>query len=104
MGLVRKFRAMIGSDLAGEPSDGKSTSWQLPYETLRKRWNAVPTTHAEFESTTKLIDLPRRSRTLSGNLDLQREVLAFQDARLFEHFRDRPLNLLETAIRMKNRL
>ena len=58
MGLVRKFRAIIGSDLAGEPSDGKSTSWQLPYETLRKRWNAVPTTRAEFESTTKLIDLP----------------------------------------------
>ena len=58
MGLVRKFRAIIGSDLAGEPSDGKSASWQLPYENLRKRWNAVPTTRAEFESTAKQIDLP----------------------------------------------
>jgi SAM-dependent methyltransferase len=58
MGLVRKFRAIIGSDLAGETSDGKSASWQLPYETLRKRWNAVPTTRAAFERTTKLIDLP----------------------------------------------
>jgi SAM-dependent methyltransferase len=57
MGLVRKFRAMIGSDLAGEPSDGKSASWQLPYETLRKRWNAVPTAACVFESTTKLMEL-----------------------------------------------
>jgi hypothetical protein len=29
MGLVRKFRAIIGPDLAGEPSDGQSASWHL---------------------------------------------------------------------------
>ena len=44
MGLVRKLRAIIGSDLAGEPSDGKSASWQSPYETLRKKWVEVPVT------------------------------------------------------------
>jgi hypothetical protein len=30
MGLIRKFRAIIGSDLVGEPSDGKNAPWQLP--------------------------------------------------------------------------
>jgi SAM-dependent methyltransferase len=57
MGIVRKFRAIIGSDLAGEPSDGESASWQLPYETLRKRWNAVPTTRADVRNTKELLDL-----------------------------------------------
>jgi hypothetical protein len=59
MGLVRKFRAMVGSDLAGEPSDGTGTSWQLPYETLRKRWNAVPTTREieGVQSTKSVLEL-----------------------------------------------
>ena len=48
---------MIGSDLAGEPSDGKGASWQQPYETLRKRWNAVPTTRAGVRSTKALLAL-----------------------------------------------
>jgi SAM-dependent methyltransferase len=58
MGIVRKFRAMIGSDLAGEPSDGKSASWQLPYETLRKKWVEVPVTATGTQKTTGLIELP----------------------------------------------
>jgi 2-polyprenyl-3-methyl-5-hydroxy-6-metoxy-1,4-benzoquinol methylase len=58
MGIVRKFRAVIGSDLAGEPSDGKSTSWQLPYETLRKKWVEVPVTSTGTQKTTRLIELP----------------------------------------------
>jgi hypothetical protein len=49
---------MISSDLAGEPADGMSISWQSPSETSRKRWNAAPTNRAEFESTTNLIVLP----------------------------------------------
>jgi 2-polyprenyl-3-methyl-5-hydroxy-6-metoxy-1,4-benzoquinol methylase len=57
MGLVRKFRAIIGSDLAGEPSDGKSTSWRLPYETLRKRWVEVPSGDSVFEKTTNFLKL-----------------------------------------------
>jgi 2-polyprenyl-3-methyl-5-hydroxy-6-metoxy-1,4-benzoquinol methylase len=48
---------MIGSDLAGEPSDGKTASWQLPYETLRKRWNAVPTTREGVQGTANLLSL-----------------------------------------------
>ena len=58
MGLVRKFRAIIGSDLAGEPSDGKSASWQSPYETLRKKWVEVPVTANAAQKTTRLIELP----------------------------------------------
>ena len=57
MGLVRKFRAIIGSDLAGEPSDSKSATWELPYETLRKRWVAVPSGDSVFEKTTILMKL-----------------------------------------------
>jgi 2-polyprenyl-3-methyl-5-hydroxy-6-metoxy-1,4-benzoquinol methylase len=57
MGLVRKFRAMVGSDLAGEPSDGKSGAWELPYETLRKRWGEVPSGDNVFEKTTNLMQL-----------------------------------------------
>jgi SAM-dependent methyltransferase len=58
MGIVRKLRAIIGSDLAGEPSDGKSASWQLPYETLRKKWVEVPVTATGALKTTRLIELP----------------------------------------------
>ncbi len=57
MGLVRKFRAIIGSDLAGEPSDGKTAAWQIPYETLRKRWVEVPSGENVFEKTTNLMQL-----------------------------------------------
>jgi 2-polyprenyl-3-methyl-5-hydroxy-6-metoxy-1,4-benzoquinol methylase len=57
MGIVRKVRAYIGSDLAGEPSDGRSGAWQTPYETLRKRWNAVPTTRVGVQSTASLLEL-----------------------------------------------
>ncbi|SRR6266481_4474985 len=57
MGLVRKFRAIIGSDLAGEPSDGKTAAWQSPYETLRKRWVEVPSGDNVFEKTTNLMRL-----------------------------------------------
>ena len=58
MGLVRKFKVMIGSDSAGMPSEGKGPAWENPYETLRKRWGAVPTATSVFESTTKLMALP----------------------------------------------
>jgi 2-polyprenyl-3-methyl-5-hydroxy-6-metoxy-1,4-benzoquinol methylase len=57
MGIVRKIRAMIGSDLAGESSDGMSAAWELPYETLRKRWVGVPSGHNVFEKTTNLMQL-----------------------------------------------
>lgn len=57
MGLVRKLRAIIGSDLAGEPSDGKNASWRLPYETLRKRWVGVPSGDSVFEKTTNFLKL-----------------------------------------------
>jgi SAM-dependent methyltransferase len=57
MGLVRKFRTMMGSDFAREPSYGESVSWQLPYETLRKKWVEVPTTRNARTKTTELLVL-----------------------------------------------
>jgi 2-polyprenyl-3-methyl-5-hydroxy-6-metoxy-1,4-benzoquinol methylase len=41
----------------GIPADGESAKWNNPYETLRKKWVAVPTTAQESESTTKLLTL-----------------------------------------------
>jgi hypothetical protein len=57
MGLVRELRAVIGSDLAGEPSDGKSATWQLPYDTLRKKCVEVPSDALGRIKTTDLLDL-----------------------------------------------
>jgi len=54
MGVVRKLMAIVGSDAAGVVSDGRSAAWAEPYETLRKRWDAVPTMTDTFESTNKL--------------------------------------------------
>src|SRR5690242_14031827 len=58
MGIVRKLRVIVGSDLAGEPSEGDSPAWQLPYETLRKKWVEVPTMHEVGRKTTELLTLP----------------------------------------------
>ncbi len=58
MSLVRKFRAITGSDLAGEPSDGKSASWQLPCETLSRKWVEVPVTATGGQETSRLIEPP----------------------------------------------
>ena len=54
MGVVGKLKAMIASNSAEAPLDGKSSAWEQPYETLRKRWDAVPTATAVFESTAEL--------------------------------------------------
>ena len=57
MGVVRRFMAMIGSDLAGSPSEGKSAAWKNPYDTLREKWVSVPSGENVFEKTTNLIKL-----------------------------------------------
>jgi SAM-dependent methyltransferase len=71
MGLIRKFRAIIGSDLAGEASDRKSASWQFPYETLRKKWVQVPVTAIGAQKTTRLIELS--DDALLGEWEVARE-------------------------------
>jgi hypothetical protein len=50
-----------------------------------------------------MIDLPRRLRTIVGSADLQREILAWQDAALREFFQLRPMAQMEAAIAMKAR-
>jgi 2-polyprenyl-3-methyl-5-hydroxy-6-metoxy-1,4-benzoquinol methylase len=49
--------AMMGSDLAGVPSEGKSAAWKNPYDTLREKWVSVPSGENVFEKTTNLIKL-----------------------------------------------
>src|SRR6266478_2373007 len=58
MGIVRKIKVMIGSDSAGMPEEGRSEAWQLPYETLRKKWVEVPTTATGTQKTTNFLGLP----------------------------------------------
>jgi SAM-dependent methyltransferase len=51
--LRGKLKAMFESDRArAEPMN-----WGTPYETLRRRWDAVPTKSCIFTSTTELISL-----------------------------------------------
>lgn len=57
MGLVRKFKAIIGSDGAANLSDAKNPAWQTPFDTLRKKWVSVPSGESVFEKTTSLIRL-----------------------------------------------
>lgn len=48
-----------------------------------------------------MIELPRRMRAIAGSTDLQREILAWQDAAMREFFQRRPMAQLEAAIAMK---
>lgn len=57
MSFVRRLKASIGLDSAGEPSDGKGEAWKTPYETLRGRWVSVPSGENVVEKTTKLLQL-----------------------------------------------
>src|SRR6266851_10252751 len=57
MGLVELLKELKNIRKTGIPSDGRSAAWGIPYETLRKRWNAVPTTRTGIQSTTNLLSL-----------------------------------------------
>jgi len=50
-----------------------------------------------------IAEMPQRFRALRANPDLWREILAFQDAQLTEHFLKRPLNTLANAVEMKRK-
>jgi 2-polyprenyl-3-methyl-5-hydroxy-6-metoxy-1,4-benzoquinol methylase len=54
MGFVQKLKLMIGSEASDAQSD---SAWIEPYETLRARWNAVPTTTTKVTSTAELFAL-----------------------------------------------
>lgn len=56
MSVMGKLRTMVSSRQDGfEPN---SVSWEKPYETLRNKWVAVPTTNWEIMKTTDLLALP----------------------------------------------
>jgi 2-polyprenyl-3-methyl-5-hydroxy-6-metoxy-1,4-benzoquinol methylase len=60
MGFFRRFKASIGLNSAGTPSDGRNPIWKTPYETLRERWVSVPSGENIFEKTTNLLQLSDR--------------------------------------------
>src|SRR5215469_12380563 len=57
MGLMERLKELKNFNKTGKPSQGKSAAWDKPYETLRKRWNAVPTTTTGITSTSHLLSL-----------------------------------------------
>lgn len=57
MGLVERLKELKNVRKTGAPEEATGESWQLPYETLRKRWNAVPTTTSGIQATAKLLEL-----------------------------------------------
>jgi hypothetical protein len=50
-----------------------------------------------------MIDLPRRLRAIAGSMDLQLEVLAWQDKALRDDFQRRPVAQLEKAVSIKTK-
>src|SRR6266581_6130066 len=57
MGLVELIKELKNIRKTGIPTDAKSAAWERPYETLRKRWNAVPTTRTGIQSTASMLAL-----------------------------------------------
>lgn len=57
MSLIDRIKELKNFRKMGMPSEGNSPAWEKPYETLRKRWNAVPTTKTGIVSTKKLSEL-----------------------------------------------
>lgn len=57
MGLMYRLKELKNFHKTGKPSEGKTPAWEKPYDTLRERWDAVPTTHTEFVSTNRLLAL-----------------------------------------------
>jgi SAM-dependent methyltransferase len=58
MGLVELLKELKNFRKTGIPSEVNGPAWERPYETLRKRWNAVPTTRTGIQSTASLLELP----------------------------------------------
>jgi hypothetical protein len=50
-----------------------------------------------------MVQMTAKLRAVRSSSDLQREILAWQDEKLEEHFRKRPLELLARAMEMKRR-
>jgi SAM-dependent methyltransferase len=57
MGLLSTVRTFMGKSPRPKPISESNRSWEKPYETLRKRWDVVPTGSCIFESTSKLMAL-----------------------------------------------
>jgi 2-polyprenyl-3-methyl-5-hydroxy-6-metoxy-1,4-benzoquinol methylase len=58
MSLTERIKELKNFRKDGKPEEGKSAAWNSPYDTLRKRWNAVPTTKEGVGSTARLLALP----------------------------------------------
>ena len=58
MGLMYRIKELKNFRKTGKPSEGKSAEWKSPFDTLRKKWDTVPTTASESAKTANLLALP----------------------------------------------
>ncbi len=54
MGLMYRIKELKNFRKTGKPSEGKSAEWKSPFDTLRKKWDTVPTTASESAKTANL--------------------------------------------------
>src|SRR5216684_7515883 len=57
MGLVELLKELKNFRETGKPSEGESAEWKLPFDTLRKKWDTVPTTASGNAKTADLLAL-----------------------------------------------
>jgi 2-polyprenyl-3-methyl-5-hydroxy-6-metoxy-1,4-benzoquinol methylase len=57
MDLIHTLKELKNFRKTGVPSDSKNAAWKTPFDTLRKKWDQVPTRAFASEKTSKLVAL-----------------------------------------------
>ena len=57
MNLIHTLKELKNFRKTGLPHDSKSSAWKTSFETLRKKWDQVPTGASASEKATNLITL-----------------------------------------------
>src|SRR5260370_6012070 len=66
MDLIHTLKGLKNSRKTGVPYDSKSSAWKRSFETLRKKWDQVPTGASASEKTTNLITLSDEALLAEG--------------------------------------
>ena len=57
MDLIHSLEKLKNFRKSGVPYDSNSSAWETSFETIRKKWDQVPTRASASEKTTNLITL-----------------------------------------------
>jgi len=58
MDLLYALKELKNFRKTGAPADSKGAAWKTPFDTLRKKWDQVPTGASASEKTARLLALP----------------------------------------------